>query len=183
MWPQEEIVNACGVDDIHDGVNYVRTACVIAVSKSKEIFEPLIHQVRQIWWWLMATHNPCNLDGCAIFSAAMLATTVSVFLRLASVISAAMEYIVNDLASPDASVRTACNTSCFLTLLSLLQLGCRLAHILRRIMPISMYLLQKDGQCLSGHDLLLRRISSSFQDFIEEVGAARTFAKLRHAKC
>lgn len=46
---QEEIVNACGVDDIHDGVNYVRTACVIAVSKSKEIFEPLIHQVfRQI---------------------------------------------------------------------------------------------------------------------------------------
>jgi hypothetical protein len=42
---QEEIVNACGVDDIHDGVNYVRTACVIAVSKSKEIFEPLIHQV------------------------------------------------------------------------------------------------------------------------------------------
>uniref|UniRef100_A0A383VV88 Dynamin-type G domain-containing protein n=1 Tax=Tetradesmus obliquus TaxID=3088 RepID=A0A383VV88_TETOB len=89
---REEIVNACGVDDIHDGVNYVRTACVIAVSKSKEIFEPLIHQ-----------------------------------------------------------------------------LGCRLAHILRRIMPISMYLLQKDGQCLSGHDLLLRRISSSFQDFIEEV--------------
>jgi hypothetical protein len=32
-------------DDIHDGVNYVRTACVIAVSKSKDIFEPLIHQV------------------------------------------------------------------------------------------------------------------------------------------
>jgi hypothetical protein len=54
----------------------------------------------------------------------------------------------------------------------LLQLGCRLAHILRRIMPISMYLLQKDGQCLSGHDLLLRRISSSFQDFIEEVRRA-----------
>jgi hypothetical protein len=44
---QEEIVNACGVDDIHDGVNYVRTACVIAVSKSKEIFEPLIHQASQ----------------------------------------------------------------------------------------------------------------------------------------
>jgi hypothetical protein len=91
---REEIVNACGVDDIHDGehlqhcranvlvtpcssagllptsvvrtdllsdclaldqccpclhalagVNYVRTACVIAVSKSKDIFEPLIHQV------------------------------------------------------------------------------------------------------------------------------------------
>jgi hypothetical protein len=58
----------------------------------------------------------------------------------------------------------------------LLQLGCRLAHILRRIMPISMYLLQKDGQCLSGHDLLLRRISSSFQDFIEEVREELTLA-------
>ena len=30
---REEIINACGVDDVHDGVNYVRTACVIAVSK------------------------------------------------------------------------------------------------------------------------------------------------------
>lgn len=30
---REEIVNACGVDDVHDGVNYTRTACVIAVSK------------------------------------------------------------------------------------------------------------------------------------------------------
>ena len=43
---REDIINACGMDEIHDGVNYVRTACVIAVSKSKEIFEPLIHQVR-----------------------------------------------------------------------------------------------------------------------------------------
>jgi hypothetical protein len=30
---------------MHDGINFVRTACVIAVSKSKDIFEPLIHQV------------------------------------------------------------------------------------------------------------------------------------------
>lgn len=27
---REEIVNACGIDDFHDGVNYTRTACVIA---------------------------------------------------------------------------------------------------------------------------------------------------------
>ena len=33
---REEIVNACGVDDFHDGVNYTRTACVIAVSKAAE---------------------------------------------------------------------------------------------------------------------------------------------------
>ena len=43
---REEIVNACGVDDFHDGVNYTRTSCVIAVSKAKDMFEPFLHQVR-----------------------------------------------------------------------------------------------------------------------------------------
>lgn len=50
-----------------------------------------------------------------------------------------------------------------------LQLGSRLAHVLRRILPISMYLLQKDGQQLSGHDRFLRRVGSTFNAFIEEV--------------
>ena len=39
-------MNACGVDDFHDGVNYTRTSCVIAVSKAKDMFEPFLHQVR-----------------------------------------------------------------------------------------------------------------------------------------
>jgi hypothetical protein len=43
---REEIVNACGVDDFHDGVNYMRTACVIAVSRARDMFEPFVHQVR-----------------------------------------------------------------------------------------------------------------------------------------
>ncbi len=43
---REEIVNACGIDDFHDGVNYTRTACVIAVSKARDVFEPFLHQVR-----------------------------------------------------------------------------------------------------------------------------------------
>jgi hypothetical protein len=42
---REDIVNACGVDAVHDGVNYVRTACVIAVSRAQELLEPFIHQV------------------------------------------------------------------------------------------------------------------------------------------
>ncbi|KXZ51508.1 hypothetical protein GPECTOR_12g471 [Gonium pectorale] len=43
----EEIVNACGLDyeGGHDGVNYVRTACVIAVSKAQELLQPYIHQL------------------------------------------------------------------------------------------------------------------------------------------
>ncbi|KAK4401909.1 Dynamin-like protein ARC5 [Sesamum angolense] len=41
---REEIVNACGVEDIHDGTNYSRTACVIAVAKARDTFEPFLHQ-------------------------------------------------------------------------------------------------------------------------------------------
>ncbi|KAG0605139.1 hypothetical protein M758_9G034900 [Ceratodon purpureus] len=42
---REEIVNACGVEDIHDGTNYVRAACVIATSKAIDVFEPLLQQL------------------------------------------------------------------------------------------------------------------------------------------
>lgn len=89
---REEIVNACGIDDFHDGVNYTRTACVIAVSKARDMFEPFLHQ-----------------------------------------------------------------------------LGYRFAHILRRMLPIAMHLLQKEGQFLTGHDLFLKRVGASFQGFIEFV--------------
>ncbi|KAF9609755.1 hypothetical protein IFM89_018203 [Coptis chinensis] len=43
---REEIVNACGVEDIHDGTNYSRTACVIAVAKARDTFEPFLQQVK-----------------------------------------------------------------------------------------------------------------------------------------
>ncbi|KAI4296319.1 hypothetical protein L6164_036287 [Bauhinia variegata] len=87
---REEIVNACGVEDIHDGTNYSRTACVIAVSKARDTFEPFLHQ-----------------------------------------------------------------------------LGSRLLHILKRLLPISVYLLQKDGEYLSGHEVFLRRVASAFNNFAE----------------
>lgn len=89
---REEIVNACGVDDLHDGVNYTRTACVIAVTKAREIFEPFLHQ-----------------------------------------------------------------------------LGYRLAHVLRRLLPIAMYLLQREGAFLNGHDLFLKRVGASYHAFIEDM--------------
>ncbi|KAL3515566.1 hypothetical protein ACH5RR_022468 [Cinchona calisaya] len=87
---REEIVNACGVEDIHDGTNYSRTACVIAVAKARDTFEPFLHQ-----------------------------------------------------------------------------LGNRLLHILKRLLPISVYLLQKDGEYLSGHEVFLRRVASAFNNFAE----------------
>ena len=42
---REEIVNACGIDDVHDGVNYTRAACVIAINKAKDVFEPFLYQL------------------------------------------------------------------------------------------------------------------------------------------
>lgn len=89
---REEIVNACGIDDFHDGVNYTRTACVIAVSKARDMFEPFLHQ-----------------------------------------------------------------------------LGYRLAHVLRRMLPIAMHLLQKDGAFLNGHDLFLKRVGAAYHAFVEEM--------------
>lgn len=56
---REEIANACGLDDYHDGVNYMRTACVIAVTKARDIFEPFLHQVR---WYLIPV--ACGLQVC-----------------------------------------------------------------------------------------------------------------------
>ncbi|KAL4448820.1 hypothetical protein ABPG77_007537 [Micractinium sp. CCAP 211/92] len=97
---REEIVNACGIDDFHDGVNYTRTACVIAVSKARDLFEPFLHQ-----------------------------------------------------------------------------LGYRLAHVQRRMLPIAMHLLQKDGQFLNGHDLFLKRVGAAYHAFIDE------FEKCCRTKC
>ncbi|KAJ6915166.1 dynamin-like protein ARC5 [Populus alba x Populus x berolinensis] len=92
---REEIVNACGVEDIHDGTNYSRTACVIAVAKARDTFEPFLHQ-----------------------------------------------------------------------------LGCRLLYVLKRLLPISVYLLQKDGEYLSGHDVFLKRVDSAFSNFAESTERA-----------
>ena len=42
----DEIANAAGVNDVHDGTNYMRAACVIAVSKAQESFEPLLEALQ-----------------------------------------------------------------------------------------------------------------------------------------
>ncbi|KAF8014023.1 hypothetical protein BT93_I1784 [Corymbia citriodora subsp. variegata] len=97
---REEIVNACGVEDIHDGTNYSRTACVIAVAKARDTFEPFLHQ-----------------------------------------------------------------------------LGAQLLHILKRLLPISVYLLQKDGEYLSGHEVFLRRVAAAYNNFAESTERAC------HEKC
>lgn len=60
---------------------------------------------------------------------------------------------------------------------SLPQLGYRFAHILRRMLPIAMHLLQRDGQFLTGHELFLKRVGGSFHGFIEFV------EKMCRSKC
>ncbi|CAN6339849.1 unnamed protein product [Urochloa humidicola] len=87
---REEIVNASGVEDIHDGTNYSRTACVIAVAKARDTFEPFLHQ-----------------------------------------------------------------------------LGFRLLYILKRLIQISVYLLEKDDENFSSHEVLVRRVQAAFTRFAE----------------
>lgn len=53
-----------------------------------------------------------------------------------------------------------------------LQLGYRFAHVLRRMLPIALHLLQKEGGSLTGHDLFLKRVGASFHNFVEEVETA-----------
>jgi hypothetical protein len=43
---EDEIANAAGVGDMHDGVNFMRAACVIAVEKARVSFEPMLETLR-----------------------------------------------------------------------------------------------------------------------------------------
>ena len=42
----DEIANAAGVGDTHDGVNVMRTACVLALDKAQEAFDPMLDVLR-----------------------------------------------------------------------------------------------------------------------------------------
>ncbi|XP_042983117.1 dynamin-like protein ARC5 isoform X3 [Carya illinoinensis] len=54
----------------------------------------------------------------------------------------------------------------------LIPLGGRLLYILKRLLPISVYLLQKDGEYLSGHEVFLRRVAAAFNKFAESTERA-----------
>lgn len=43
---EDEIANAAGVGDTHDGVNFLHAACVIALEKARLSFEPLLEALR-----------------------------------------------------------------------------------------------------------------------------------------
>ncbi|KAG5179162.1 hypothetical protein JKP88DRAFT_201174 [Tribonema minus] len=43
---EDEIANAAGMGDMHDGVNFMRAACVIAVEKARLGFDPLLESLR-----------------------------------------------------------------------------------------------------------------------------------------
>ncbi len=51
------------------------------------------------------------------------------------------------------------------------QLGYRFSHVLRRMLPIAMYLLQKEGAFLTGHDLFLKRVGAAYHAFLEDAEA------------
>jgi hypothetical protein len=44
---ENEIANAAGMGEVHDGVNFMRAACVIAIEKAQLSFEPMLELLRQ----------------------------------------------------------------------------------------------------------------------------------------
>lgn len=42
----DEIANAAGMGDMHDGVNFMRAACVLAMQKAQNTFDPLLDAMR-----------------------------------------------------------------------------------------------------------------------------------------
>ena len=54
------------------------------------------------------------------------------------------------------------------------QLGYRFSHVLRRMLPIAMYLLQKEGAFLTGHDLFLKRVGAAYHAFLEDAEVCMT---------
>ena len=43
---EDEIANAAGIGDTHDGVNFLHASCVIALEKARLSFEPLLEALR-----------------------------------------------------------------------------------------------------------------------------------------
>jgi hypothetical protein len=43
---EDEIANAAGIGDVHDGVNFLRAACVIALEKAQISFDPLLEALK-----------------------------------------------------------------------------------------------------------------------------------------
>ena len=43
---EDEIHNAAGMGDTHNGVNFMRAACVIAMEKAQESFDPILEALK-----------------------------------------------------------------------------------------------------------------------------------------
>lgn len=43
---EDEIANAAGVGDMHDGVNFMRAACVLALNKAQSTFDPMLETLQ-----------------------------------------------------------------------------------------------------------------------------------------
>jgi hypothetical protein len=43
---EDEIANAAGIGETHDGVNFLHAACTIAIEKARISFEPLLEALR-----------------------------------------------------------------------------------------------------------------------------------------
>jgi GTPase SAR1 family protein len=55
---EDEIANAAGIGDTHDGVNFLRASCVIALEKARTTFDPLLESLRIRMTHIMGRAEP-----------------------------------------------------------------------------------------------------------------------------
>lgn len=132
------------------GVNYTRTACVIAVSKARDLFEPFLHQLGYrlahvqrrmlpIAMHLLQVRGRAGLragGGGALASLRWLHGRPEQQLARQELL-----WLYPGLALPEGAL--------------LLPLGTAASP-------------QKDGQFLNGHDLFLKRVGAAYHAFIDE---------------
>ena len=173
----EEVANACGLEDTHDGVNYMRAACVIAMAKAHELLEPFIHQVRSGLVRSGQVHG-VRVRGLAPFAACLqppgqnscLGMTTSHSIQLWCVGMApnvaGWQKTFQKKGGREGGRHVPPPILCAL------QLGHRLSHVLRRLHGIALFLLAREAALPAGQEPLLRRVTAAFNAFIDSVEKA-----------
>ncbi|KAK9167333.1 hypothetical protein Scep_002524 [Stephania cephalantha] len=143
------------------------TACVIAVSKARDTFEPFLHQIGKESLVQVDLNEAILLRLAA--TALVQFNLVASFQELSSHALHTLHYTRKYIYAFGSGSTQYENET----------LGTRLLHILKRLLPISLYLLQsslsfqqKDGEYLSAHEVFLRRVANSFDNFAESTERA-----------
>ena len=142
------------------GVNYTRTACVIAVSKAKDLFEPFLHQLGYRLAHVQRRMLPIAMHLLQV--------------RGGGGAAGAGHWWRGWVGNKQAAACGGCGAAASEGGLSAPSVAGRFCKHLphppsaRICLPAGPPSPQKDGQFLNGHDLFLKRVGAAYHAFIDE---------------